>query len=88
MATIAENKATIATNAATLDTLIGQFRTAAAAIKAAEDDIRQQQPFAGHDVVAGRTRLWQYALHLIDNPNANGGQTVAALAAAAWNGVS
>ncbi|MCA6110470.1 hypothetical protein [Bradyrhizobium cenepequi] len=88
MATIAANITTIQTNAATLDTLIGQFRTAAAAIKAAEDDIRAQQPFASHDVRAGRIRLWQYALALIDNPSANGGQTIAALASAAWNGVS
>jgi hypothetical protein len=88
MATVSQNIATIIAKAAELDTLIGQFQAAKAAIDAAETEIRKAQPNADHDAIAGRTRLALYGYALMVNPALNGGQTVAALASAAWEGVS
>ena len=86
MATIAANIATIQAQAAVLDTLIGQFAAAKALIDAAELDIAQQQPFAAHDVRVGRRRLAEYARSKMGDASFT--QTVAALAASAWAGVS
>lgn len=88
MATVTQNIATITAQAAVLDTLVSQFLAARALIDAAELEIRQSQPAANHHARAGRIRLAEYARSLMGNPNLNGGQTVAALASAAWAGVS
>lgn len=88
MATVAQNLTTINTQAAVLDTLVTQFLAAKALIDAAETEIRQAQPNANHHARAGRVSLAQYAVNRMISPNANGGQTVAALASSAWTGVS
>jgi hypothetical protein len=88
MSVVSDNIDIINTQAAALDTLIASFRTAKAAIDAAELAIRQAQPNANHEAHAGRIRLAQYAHMLMVDPNLNGGQSVADLASAAFDGVS
>lgn len=86
MATVSANIATIQAQSAVLDTLIGQFNAAKALIEAAENEIRQAQPFANHETRAGRIRLAEYARSKMGDASLT--KTVATLATEAWSGVS
>jgi hypothetical protein len=86
MATVAQNITTIQTQAAALDTIVTNFLAAKALIDAAENEIRQAQPFANHEARSGRVRLALYALQRMSDPSAT--KTCATLATEAWTGVS
>lgn len=88
MATVAQNIATIQAQAAILDTAIANFRSAKALIDAAENEIRQAQPYANHHARAGRISLAVYAQSIMLDASLNGGKSVATLATEAWSGVS